>query len=48
MAIEAPPSWYWLYDCLEDEGFKVKLSHPLKIKAIAYPTEQNWLRYRLG
>ena len=20
VAIEAIPSWYWLYDCLEDEG----------------------------
>ena len=36
VAIEATPSWYWLYDQLEDEGFKVKLSHPLKTKAIAY------------
>ena len=27
---------YWLYDHLEDEGFEVKLSHPLKTKAIAY------------
>ena len=36
MIIEATPSWYWLYDCLENEGFKVKLSHPLKTKAIAY------------
>jgi transposase len=36
IAIEATPSWYWLYDNLEDEGFEVKLSHPLKIKAIAY------------
>jgi len=36
VAIEASPSWYWLYDHLEDEGFKVKLSHPLKSKAIAY------------
>ncbi len=35
IAIEATPSWYWLYDELEDEGFQVKLSHPLKIKAIA-------------
>ena len=35
VAIEATPSWYWLYDSLEDEGFKVKLSHPLKTKAIA-------------
>jgi transposase len=36
VAIEATPSWYWLYDLLEDEGFGVKLSHPLKTKAIAY------------
>jgi transposase len=36
VAVEATPSWYWLYDQLKDEGFKVKLSHPLKTKAIAY------------
>jgi transposase len=36
IAIEATPSWYWLYDHLESEGFDVKLSHPLKTKAIAY------------
>jgi len=36
VAIEATPSWYWLYDQLEVEGFDVKLSHPLKTKAIAY------------
>lgn len=35
IAIEATPSWYWLYDHLEDEGFDVKLSHPLRTKAIA-------------
>jgi len=35
IAIEATPSWYWLYDELEEEGFRVKLSHPLKTKAIA-------------
>ncbi len=35
VAIEATPSWYWLYVLLEDEGFDVKLSHPLKTKAIA-------------
>lgn len=27
IAVEASPSWYWLYDHLEDEGFDVKLSH---------------------
>ena len=36
IAVEATPSWYWLYDHLENEGFEVKLSHPLKTKAIAY------------
>ena len=36
VAIESTPSWYWLYDCLEEEGFDVKLSHPLRTKAIAY------------
>jgi transposase len=36
VAIEATPSWYWLYDHLEGEGFEVKLSHPLKTKVIAY------------
>jgi transposase len=36
VAIEAGRSWYWIYDKLEDEGFEVKLSHPLKTKAIAY------------
>jgi transposase len=36
IVLEASPSWYWLYDHLEDEGFQVKLSHPLKTKAIAH------------
>ena len=36
IATEATPSWYWLHDHLEDEGFEVKLSHPLKTKAIAH------------
>ena len=35
MAIKATPSWYGLYDCLEDEGFDIKLSHPLRTKNIA-------------
>ena len=35
VAVEAGPSWYWLYDYLEEEGFGVKLSHPLRTKAIA-------------
>lgn len=36
VVVEARPSWYWLYDQLEDEAFKVKLSHPLETKVIAY------------
>jgi transposase len=36
IAVEATPSWYWLYDDLEDESFRVRLSHPLETKAIAY------------
>jgi len=36
VAIEATPSWYWLYDSLEEEGLEVKFSHPLKTKTIAY------------
>ncbi|MFC1592782.1 IS110 family transposase [Candidatus Omnitrophota bacterium] len=35
IAVEATPSWYWLYDHLENEGFQVRLSYPLKTKAIA-------------
>ena len=36
VTIESTPSWYWLYDCLEDQRSEVKLSHPLRTKAIAY------------
>ena len=36
VAIETTPGWYWIYDCLEGEGFKVELSHLLKTEAIAY------------
>ena len=36
VAVEATLSRYWLYDHLEGEGFEVKLSHPVKTKAIAY------------
>ena len=35
VAMEATRSWYWLYDLLEENGMEVKLSHPLKTKAIA-------------
>jgi transposase len=35
VAMEATRGWYWLYDPLEDKRIEVKLSHPLKTKAIA-------------
>jgi len=35
IAMEATSNWYWLYDLLEAQGYEVKLSHPLKTKAIA-------------
>jgi len=35
VAMEATRGWYWLYDLLEEHGMEVKLSHPLKTKAIA-------------
>ena len=35
VAMEATRGWYWLYDLLEENGMEVKLSHPLKTKAIA-------------
>ena len=36
VAIESTPSWYWLYNSLEDEVFDLQLSHPLRTKAIAH------------
>jgi len=41
VAMEATRSWYWLYDLLEEEGIEVKLSHPLKTKAIASARVKN-------
>ncbi len=35
IAIEATWNWYWLQDILEEEGYPIKLAHPLKTKAIA-------------
>ena len=35
VAMEATLGWYWLHDLLEEKGIEVKLSHPLKTKAIA-------------
>lgn len=41
VAMEATCSWYWLYDLLEEEDIAVKLSHPLKTKAIASARVKN-------
>lgn len=41
VAMEATRSWYWLYDLLEETGVQVKLSHPLKTKAIASAKVKN-------
>jgi transposase len=41
VAMEATCSWYWLYDLLEENGIEVKLSHPLKTKAIASAKVKN-------
>lgn len=41
VAVEATCNWYWLYDALESEGISVKLSHPLKTKAIASAKVKN-------
>ena len=35
IVIESMSSWYWLYDLLTGEGFKVVISNPVKTKAIA-------------
>ncbi len=35
VAVEATRNWYWLYDLLDAHNIEVKLSHPLKTRAIA-------------
>jgi transposase len=35
ITMEATGDWYWMYDLLEDLGFKVKLAHPRKVRLIA-------------
>jgi CheY-like chemotaxis protein len=40
IAIGTNPGWYWLYDHPGNEGFEVKLFHPLKTKPIAYAKVQ--------
>ena len=41
VAMEATHSWYWLYDLLEKSELEVKLTHPLKTKAIASAKVKN-------
>jgi len=35
VVIESTANWYWLYDLLNDNGFDVVISNPVKTKAIA-------------
>jgi len=35
IVIESTANWYWLYDLLNDHGFNVVISNPVKTKAIA-------------
>lgn len=35
ITMEATGDWYWMYDLLEQLGFKVKLAHPRKVRLIA-------------
>lgn len=35
IVIESMASWYWLYDLLTEQGFRVVISNPIKTKAIA-------------
>jgi transposase len=35
VVIESTSNWYWLYDLLNDNGFEVVISNPVKTKAIA-------------
>lgn len=36
VALEASPSWYWLYDHLEDEGFQVNYSTPINKSCLRF------------
>jgi len=35
ITMEATGDWYWLYDLLEELGYKIKLAHPKKVRLIA-------------
>ncbi|MDI6759218.1 MAG: transposase, partial [Candidatus Brocadiaceae bacterium] len=35
LAMEAGPSWYWLYELLDSLDINVHLAHPKRVKAIA-------------
>jgi transposase len=35
IVLEATWNWYWLWDLLEEQGYRLQMAHPLKTKAIA-------------
>jgi transposase len=35
VTLEATRNWYWLFELLEEEGLRVKLAHPSKVRLIA-------------
>jgi transposase len=35
IVLEATWNWYWLWDLLEERGYRLQMAHPLKTKAIA-------------
>lgn len=35
VVMEATWNWYWLWDLLEERGYRLQMAHPLKTKAIA-------------
>ena len=37
IVLEATWNWYWLWDLLEEQGYRLQMAHPLKTKAIASP-----------
>jgi len=35
IVLEATWNWYWLWDLLEEQGYRLQMAHPLKTRAIA-------------
>jgi len=35
IVLEATWNWYWVWDLLEEQGYRLEMAHPLKTKAIA-------------